>query len=199
MVFCHIRAFSWSKRKSAVNVVRTVLLQHLQSGIVSPGIYRRWKYPEIEDSLSSFSGTGRFMAGTFLGNEKHYCASFTVEAMLVLSIVFFTVALIIQNAYVIHDRVTGTMILEETVERIRYSREERAEEITREGKERGNPRLWLGHYEIQMKEDTKKARGKATAGKWSKEIEMKKFKPEQLIRKYRALMEIGEWAEKDGS
>lgn len=199
MVFCRLRIVSWNERKYAANTVWFVLLQYLQSGIVGTGVYRRRKYPKIKNTVPSFFDAGRFMARSFLEDKKRFDASFTIEAMLVLSIVFFTLASMLQKAYVVHDQVTGTMILEETVERIRYGREEKNAEILKEGERLGNPRLWLGRYELQIEGNKDKIEGRASAGKWSKEIEMKKFWPEQLIRRYRALMEIGEWAEKDGS
>jgi len=201
MVFRYIRLFPWDERKSAFDNFRVVFLQYLQSGIIGNSICGGKKHQKNEDSVSSVFDAGRSVAGVSLDDERRCQASFTVEAALVLTAVFLTLALIIEHAYVVHDQVTGGMILEETVEKIRYRKEtgERTDELRMEGECRGSPRLWLGDYGLQIKEDSAKIDGKASAGDWSREIEMKRFEPEQFLRRYQALTEIGEWIEENGN
>ena len=43
----------------------------------------------------------------------------TVEASIVMSVVILSLASLIRYAYTVHDTVTGGMILEETIERVR--------------------------------------------------------------------------------
>lgn len=51
--------------------------------------------------------------------KKYYSASITVEASIILSVVLLSLAAFIRYAYTVHDTVTGSMILEETLERAR--------------------------------------------------------------------------------
>ena len=51
-------------------------------------------------------------------NQK-YDGSMTVEASIVMSVVILSLASLIRYAYTVHDTVTGGMILEETIERVR--------------------------------------------------------------------------------
>lgn len=144
------------------------------------------------------------MAGIFIGRAagrgRRLHASFTVEATFILSVVLMTMAFVIKSAYVSHDQITGIMILEETVEKMRCAWEkEEISGLARDGELLGNPRLWLGAYQIQLDEEGKKAKGRASAGEWSGEIEMAKFQPGQFLRRYQALKAIGEWAGNDGS
>ncbi len=48
-------------------------------------------------------------------NQK-YDGSMTVEASIVMSVVILSLASLIRYAYTVHDTVTGSMILEETIE-----------------------------------------------------------------------------------
>lgn len=47
--------------------------------------------------------------------KKYYSASITVEASIILSVVLLSLAAFIRYAYTVHDTVTGSMILEETL------------------------------------------------------------------------------------
>ncbi|MCI8512468.1 MAG: hypothetical protein HFE83_10825 [Lachnospiraceae bacterium] len=119
-------------------------------------------------------------------------ASFTIEAALVLSMVFLTLGALIQHAYRLHDTVTGSMILEETLERARQNRDEEktASCFAEEGERTGNPRLWLGSYRLEITADERLAAGTAAAGDWAKEMEMKTFWPERSLRMCQALLEM---------
>ncbi|MCI8454475.1 MAG: hypothetical protein HFE84_07665 [Lachnospiraceae bacterium] len=99
----------------------------------------------------------------------------------------------IQHAYRLHDTVTGSMILEETLERARQNRSEEkpASYFAEEGEKTGNPRLWLGSYSLKISVKERQAAGTAAAGDWIKEIEMKPFRPEHSLRSCQALLEMG--------
>lgn len=83
--------------------------------------------------------------------ERNYSASITVEASMVLSVVLLSMAAFIRYAYTVHDMVTGSMILEETLERARNNVDEKkkTDSFEQEGSLMGNPRLYLGTYEIR--------------------------------------------------
>lgn len=124
-----------------------------------------------------------------------------MEAAIIFSIIFLSVAAMIREAYYLHDTVTGRMILTETMEKIRYegSREEEAAVFQREGERDGNPRLWLGAYEIGVTQAAKSVTGRAGAGGWEESIEMKSFCPELFLRRYQALSELGGGADEAGN
>ena len=54
--------------------------------------------------------------------------------------------------YTVHDAVTGSMILEETLERARNNVNEKKtiDSFEQEGSQMGNPRLYLGAYELHL-------------------------------------------------
>ena len=117
-------------------------------------------------------------------------AMFTIEAAFVLGIIFMTLALLIQYAYTEHDKVTGTMILEEMV--IRTGREEDDSETYFEnmGEQLGNPRLWFDEYEIDISRGRDMVSGKASSGEWEKEIEIDVFQPSTYLRQKEFLEEV---------
>ncbi len=128
-------------------------------------------------------------------------ASFTVEAALVLSVVFLTLGAVIKNAYRLCDDVTGGMILEESLEKMRCGRKEgrTAQEYAVEGEEEGNPRLLGGVYQIRLERDGARAKGKALSGDRERRIEMDAFEPGMRIRRWTALSELGESLNDHGS
>ena len=111
---------------------------------------------------------------------------------MILGVVFTSIALLIQYAYTEYDKVTGTMILEETLIHARNSHKEEKTELDYEdmGRQLGNPRLWLGDYEIEISMKGDKVSGKATAGEWDKEIEMNTFRPSTYLRQKEFLEEL---------
>lgn len=84
--------------------------------------------------------------------KKYYSASITVEASIILSVVLLSLAAFIRYAYTVHDTVTGSMILEETLERARNNVNEKKtiDSFEQEGSQMGNPRLYLGAYELHL-------------------------------------------------
>lgn len=113
---------------------------------------------------------------------------------------------LIRYAYHTHDTVTGTMILEEVLLQAQRIEDvdgvfERSEQHRLEayGEELGNPRLWLGTYnlDLQLKDGTIK--GKAAAGEWSQEMEMRQFRPGDTLLNFEALKELEKEWKNDGS
>ena len=124
-----------------------------------------------------------------------------MEAALVLGLVFMVMGMTIKEAYTIHDEITGSMILEEALERASYNRDEKKEDtyFTGQAEEQGNPRLWLGKYSARLKRKTGKISGYASAGAWALEIERGAFRPELFLRRTAALTEMGNGQDDGGS
>lgn len=124
--------------------------------------------------------------------KRSYAASMTVEASLILSVILLSLAAFIRYAYTVHDTVTGSMILEETIERARINVDEKksVEQFAKEGSQLGNPRLFLGTYEIRLNMETSSAEGEASAGDWTLHMERANFHPETFLRKQDALKKI---------
>lgn len=115
--------------------------------------------------------------------KKYYSASITVEASIILSVVLLSLTAFIRYAYTVHDTVTGSMILEETLERARNNVNEKKtiDSFEQEGSQMGNPRLYLGALT---------AEGDAAAGDWSLHIERADIHPETFLRQQDALKKI---------
>ncbi len=124
--------------------------------------------------------------------KKYYSASITVEASIILSVVLLSLAAFIRYAYTVHDTVTGSMILEETLERARNNVNEKKtiDSFEQEGSQMGNPRLYLGAYEIHLNLGALTAEGDAAAGDWSLHIERADIHPETFLRQQDALKKI---------
>ena len=123
-------------------------------------------------------------------DDVRFPALFTIEATLVLGVVFMSIALLIQYAYTEHDKVTGTMILEEML--IRTGREGKGSGSHYEdiGEQLSNPRLWFDEYEIDISMERDRVSGKASSEKWDKEIEMDVFQPSTYLRKKEFLEDV---------
>lgn len=192
MVFRSVRAFLGAERKFAFNAVRDIILQHVWPGLVCCCLGEVRKHKEKNIAVSSISASSGAVADIEL-EEKGYPASFTVEAAMVLGIVFLTIGALIKEAYILHDTVTGSMILEETMEKARYSRDgsENLKYYEQNGENLGSPRLWLGNYDLDLGINERTIDGKAKAGKWVLHMEMKPFRPSAFLRRTEALPEMG--------
>ena len=123
-------------------------------------------------------------------DDVRFHALFTIEATLVLGVVFMSIALLIQYAYIEYDKVTGTMILEEMLIRARRVEEDSESHFEELGEQLGNPRLWLDEYEIDISMERGKVSGKASSGEWEKELEMDVFQPSAYLRQREFLEEV---------
>ena len=177
MVFHNIRAIYGLARQSAVVFVRVILMFCCKPGFGGPNWISE-KKERNDAALSSLFASNGYLANMGLR------ASFTIEATLVLGVVFMSTALMIQYAYTEHDKVTGNMILQETLISARADlQEEHSEDYFEEmGRQLGNPRLWMGEYEIEISRERNTVTGKAAAGKWNKEMEIGLFQPSAILR-----------------
>lgn len=201
MVFYCNRTFSGAGGKLDPPFVRAYFLQCIQSCLCGCVLDRRRLCPKEEAALSSFSASGGIMAGAFLKTERKLSASFTVEAALILGMVFMVMGVSIKEAYVVHDKATGSMILEEALEQAAYNRDEEIEDpyFAGQAEKKGNPRLWLGEYSVRIERRAGKLSGCASAGAWTLEIERGAFRPEAFLRRTAALMEMGNRQNDGGS
>ena len=129
--------------------------------------------------------------------------SFTVEATLVCTIVIVSLAAILGQFYQDHDRITGRMILEEVLIKSRLvdEKEERGllDSYRSYGERLGNPRLWSGTYRLEIEAGAEAVKGKAAAGAWKQEMEIRRFQPGRFLRRIEGLKESGEEWMNDGS
>lgn len=135
--------------------------------------------------------------------KKRLRAGFTIEATMVLTMVFLSLASMIRYGYWIHDTVTGTMILEETIVKARCEGEReisvRLKEYEDYGKRLGNPRLTLGNYKLELDAGFNRIAGTASAGKWKQEMEIERFQPGTFLRRAEAARALGKELTDDGS
>lgn len=117
---------------------------------------------------------------------------YTVEAAIVSSVVLLAIGTLIKEAYVLHDKVTGAMILEETLEQAAGNVEKDRDDdyFAKRGENLGSPRLWLGKYSVKISRKQGRIIGNAWAGNWELQIERKKFSPHEFLRRVQALAEI---------
>ena len=162
---------------------------------------RNWKgkYPKTAAAVFAVSFTCVTVDGAYEDDmrkttciKKYYSASITVEASIILSVVLLSLAAFIRYAYTVHDTVTGSMILEETLERARNNVNEKKtiDSFEQEGSQMGNPRLYLGAYELHLNLGALTAEGDAAAGDWSLHIERADIHPETFLRQQDALKKI---------
>lgn len=198
MVFCSDRAFFRCRGKFIIILKWFVRLFSGQSAGGGCGCMEEERKQKTRPSVSfvSFakgnpdgSRTCEFPACEW---DMKCTASFTVETAMVLGIVFFCFAVILKQAYVLHDTVTGTMILEEVLENVRVSRDaDSAAVFTEQGEKTGNPRLWLGDYRLEIESNGEIISGKAHAGDWTQEMKMDMFHPGRFLRRFEAIKAVG--------
>lgn len=61
--------------------------------------------------------------------------------------------------------------------------------MQKKGEQQGNPRLWLGQYEIIITETDGWVKGRAGAGSWQAQIEMRRHDPKRFLRRIQVLLE----------
>ena len=182
--------------------LRTVLLRYFRTcdgGKCNDDRSRKRESAENTASIFAISasdcvvdgGDESFMREKRQKNQK-YDGSMTVEASIVMSVVILSLASLIRYAYTVHDTVTGSMILEETIERVRNNvdKKKTPDMFEAEGTRMGNPRLFLGEYTIGLKTGITGITGDASAGDWHLSMERTDFQPATFLRKQDAAKKI---------
>lgn len=201
MVFRGFRpVFEWIG-KSRAFIIGAGNLFFMESSADGESNFRKRKRKESSASVSAFFTSGGSMDCDHIKKTHRYRASFTIEAAFVFGIVLMCICGLIGFAYKTHDTVTGKMILEEMLVQARRI-EDRDELMERSemkrleiyGEELGNPRLWLGLYDLELDLRNNAAIGKASAGDWSQEMQMERFRPGNRLLNFEVLKELEkEW------
>lgn len=191
MVFCDLGIFSKSLGKPAFIFIRDFFERTVWSDSFGRIFYDENPNTGKKDGISSISDSGRNLDHALVTCRNQVSASLTVEAAIVMAIVLSALGFIIKESCVLYDEVTGAMILEEALENSRYSKagEKKGEYFAEKGEQQGNPRLRLGKYEITIAETNGWVKGRAEAGRWQKQIEMRRHDPERFLRRIQALLE----------
>ena len=108
-------------------------------------------------------------------SQKLKC-SYTVEAAFTMGILIFAVPHGILWAYGVKNRTVGAMMLEEAVEWIRSDEQCPLAEEAGAGMER------LG-FGITVRSEGERVDGTVSGAGWEREISMKRFRPEEFLRK----------------
>ena len=134
-------------------------------------------------------------------DDTRFRASFTIEATVVLGVLFMTIASLIRHAYIEHDKVVGTMVLEEVLVRARRDHNDVYQESYFEkiGEQLGSSQLWFDNYDLEVSRKREKIEGKVSAGEWTQEMEMSLFNPSTFLRLKESFPELmGDGEENNG-
>lgn len=185
MVFCGVRAVYRLARQCTVIFIRAVSVFWRKSDFCCSREFRTSKEKTLAAVFNLFT-TGRNR------KDRRFCASFTIEATMVMGVLLMAIAMLIRYAYVEHDKVVGAMILEESLIRARRDSEiEDSDYYFKDtGENMGSAGLWFDEYEVDITTGDTKIKGKASAGDWNKEIEMDLFRPGDYLRKKEYLQGI---------
>lgn len=202
MVFCSFRFILRSCEKLDFSADGSDFLRNCRPFLDRTDRERKQIRKKQANSVPSVSGSCRSLDDIALREKPGaLTAGFTVEAAFIMGILLWTMGFVIRTAYIIHDQVTGAMILQEAVEKARNGKEEseRNTACQEEAVRQGNPRLWLGNYLVHMGGTAGTACGAAEAGDWFLQIEMKRNRPDTFLRIIQALMEKRGGADEDQS
>ena len=191
LVLCRFCRLDWD-RKAAVSVDRrddaVLFILRCRSHL---GRIKRSFRKRNENSVPAIPGSGSSFSSDILRPGKLE-GSYTVEAALIMSAVIMVLWLMIQRAYVLHDQVTGSMILHEAVE---LSVQEKNPELSRTaglGVEALDGLFTFSGSRMQLSRNGDAIEGSASCGQWSRKIQIKEYQPQEFLRKITLLEELGE-------
>lgn len=128
--------------------------------------------------------------------------SYTIEAAVIMSIFCVMMAVVIRQAYGLHDETVGKMALHERVEQARrlspWERKQGIAEIERQAVKRKITQFSFHGFRLHLEEHSGKVAGKSEArkpdGQWNIQIEAGIFEPETFLRKTEAVrqLEVGD-------
>lgn len=128
--------------------------------------------------------------------------SYTIEAAVIMSIFCIMMAVVIRQAYGLHDETVGKMALHERVEQARrlspWERKQGIAEIERQAVKRKITQFSFHGFRLHLEEHSGKVAGKSEArkpdGQWNIQIEAGIFEPETFLRKTEAVrqLEVGD-------
>lgn len=217
MVFCCFRDLFDMDGKFAVIFVRIMLVFCMESASGVERDTEKWERTKKRSSISPIFAACRNLDRSNIKKDrkkKRCTASFSVEATMVFTVVILCVCTLICVTYRVHDTVTGTMILEEVLLKARgrnenweylcdgnenFGESDYLKQLEMYGEDLGDPRLWLGTYQLDVEMVGDKITGQASAGDWKQEMETGRFQPGLFLQRYEAVREIKEELTDDGS
>ena len=118
--------------------------------------------------------------------------SFTVEAACIMAMVLLSLSVMIRQAGYMRDETVGMISLHEAVEKGRHEKglDLDGAASAAEGY-MGNPRTF-SEYKIGLSQRGIRVSGKGQGGRWSYEIQGKRFRPEMFLRKITLIEGLGE-------
>lgn len=205
MVFLYFWSVFIPEGESSAFVLRMVLVCFIWFVAYLPVDQRKKDRPAKTSSFFTISDSDGGVSCMFceVTGPKRYPAVFTLEATMVMGVVIMMLLAVIRYGCILHDQVTGSMILEEALIKVRYlpadTEKDGIKQIEKEGTDMGNPRIWLGEYAIKVERNWNMISGTAKAGEWDKEIEISKFRPGDFLREYGIMKEHGGGTKENGS
>ena len=113
--------------------------------------------------------------------EKTLKASLTVEAAWIMAMVLLSVSVMLQQAARIHDETKAAMGLHEALEKGRSAKE--LEASASGAQEHLGRLMFFPDCDLAIKEKGQRIYGVSRDGKWKREIEAGRFRPETFLRK----------------
>lgn len=100
-----------------------------------------------------------------------------------MAMVLLSVSVMLQQAGRIHDETKAAMGLHEAVEKGRHGSVRELEACVSGAQEHMGRLMFFTDCSLMMKEKGKRVYGEGRGGKWKKEIEAERFRPEIFLRK----------------
>ncbi|WP_027642017.1 hypothetical protein [Enterocloster clostridioformis] len=109
--------------------------------------------------------------------------SLTVEAAWIMAMVLLSILVMLQQAGRIHDEAKAAMGLHEAVEKGRHGSVKELEASVSGAQEHMGRLLFFPDCNLIIKEKGQRIYGEGRGGKWKREIEAGRFRPETFLRK----------------
>ena len=115
--------------------------------------------------------------------EKTLKGSLTVEAAWIMAMVLLSIAVMLQQACRIHDETKAAMGLHEALEKGRHGSAKELEASASGVQEHLGRLMFFPDCDLAIKEKGKRIYGEGRGGKWKREIEAERYRPETFLRK----------------
>lgn len=115
--------------------------------------------------------------------EKALKGSLTVEAAWIMAMVLLSISVMLQQASRIHDETKAAMGLHEAVEKSRHGSGKELDASASGAREHMGRLMFFPDCSLAIKEKGQRIYGEGRGGKWKREIEAGRFRPETFLRK----------------
>lgn len=148
--------------------------------------------PKTTPSFPSFFASVRNRGDVSMrGSGRGLKGSFTVEAAWVMAMVLLSLSVMIQQAFRIHDQTVAAMCLHEAAEKGRHGTGQKVKAAETEVEEHIGRLMSFPSCDLELEIKGKKVYGKCRGGKWSRDIEVHRFRPETFLRKITLIEGLG--------